>query len=144
MRTSIYTSTRPASTKGGMTFELFSWYFMRISGLALVFLAIIHLVVMHVSNDVSQTSYDFVANRYQNPFWRVYDLLLLSLALFHGLNGLRVIIDDYVRNNAWRLAWQTFVAVIAVVFWITGTITVVTFHPGSAPLSAFFGMLFHR
>ncbi len=127
-----------------MTFELFSWYFMRISGLALVFLAIIHLVVMHVSNDVSQTSYDFVATRYANPFWRVYDLLLLSLALFHGLNGLRVIIDDYVRNNAWRLAWQTFVAVIAVVFWITGTITVVTFHPGSAPLSAFFGMLFHR
>ena len=143
MRASVYSAPKPAST-GGMSFELFAWYFMRISGLGLVFLAIIHLLIMHVSNDVSQTSYDFVASRYNNPFWRVYDLLLLSLALLHGLNGLRVIIDDYVRSPGWRLAWQTFVGIIAVVFWLTGTMTIITFHAGNAPLTAFFGMLFHR
>jgi succinate dehydrogenase / fumarate reductase membrane anchor subunit len=143
MRTSIYSAPKPAAT-GGMSFELLAWYFMRISGLALVFLAIIHLVVMHITTDVAQTSYDFVAGRYSNPFWRVYDLLLLTLALVHGLNGLRVMIDDYVHHKGWRLAWQTFVAVIAVVFWLTGTMTIVTFHPGNAPLSVFFGALFHH
>lgn len=143
MRASIYSAPRPVTT-GGFSWELFSWYFMRVSGIGLVFLAIIHLFVMHVSNDVSQTTYDFVAARYANPFWRVYDLLLLTFALFHGLNGLRVIIDDYVRNNAWRLAWQTFIAAVAIVFWLTGTLTIVTFQAGNAPFAAFFGMLFHR
>ena len=30
--------------------------------------------------------------------WRLFDWTLLALALFHGLNGLRWIIDDYVRS----------------------------------------------
>jgi hypothetical protein len=30
------------------------------------------------------------------------------------------------------------------VFWLMGTLTIVAFHPGNAPLSAFFGALFHH
>lgn len=143
MKTSVYSSARPVAN-GSNSLEVFGWYFMRISGLALVFLAIIHLLFMHVVNDVAQTQYDFVAQRYANPFWRVYDLLLLTLALLHGLNGVRVLVDDYVRARGWRLAWQSFLGLVAVSFWLMGTMTILTFHPGSAPLSAFFGALFHR
>ncbi len=139
-RTSVYAKPNAATSSG---FEVFSWYFFRISGLVLVFLAIIHLLVMHVSNDVSQTSYDFVAARYANPFWRVYDLLLLTLALLHGMNGLRVMVDDYVRGRGWRLAWQSFLGLVTVTFWLMGTLTIVAFHPGTAPLGAFFHTLFH-
>ncbi len=139
-RASVYAKPNPATATG---FEVFSWYFFRVSGIALVFLAIIHLVVMHVANDVSATQYDFVASRYANPFWRVYDLVLLTLALLHGMNGLRVMVDDYVRGRGWRLAWQSFLGLVTVTFWLMGTLTIVSFHPGSAPLGTFFSALFH-
>ena len=123
-------ATYGATSKPGGGFELFSWYFFRISGVLLIFLAIIHLAIMHVSTDVSQTVYDFVAARYSNPFWRVYDLLLLTLALLHGLNGLRIAIDDYVRPRGWRLLAQSTVWTIALAWWLMGMMTIITFQPG--------------
>ena len=75
---------------------------MRLSGLALVFLALIHFAVTHIINDVVETDYDFVAHRWENPLWRIFDWLLLALALAHGLNGLRWIVGDYVRRPGLR------------------------------------------
>lgn len=129
MRISSGYGPRPAG--GG--FETFSWYFFRISGVALVFLALIHLFINHVSTDVSCTSYQLVQIRYANPFWRVYDWLLLTLALLHGMNGLRVVIDDYVHTNGWRLSLQSAVALVTVIFFMLGTITIITFHAAANP-----------
>ncbi len=84
-------------------FELFAWFFMRVSGILLLVLALGHLTIMHLINSVDAIDYAFVASRYAAPFWRTYDLLLLILALLHGLNGVRTIIDDYVRPREWRL-----------------------------------------
>lgn len=133
-------SARPV---GGSRFETFSWYFFRWSGIGLLFLVIIHLILMHVTNDVSTTTYDFVAKRYANPFWRVYDLLLLVLGLLHGLNGLRVIVDDYVRSNFWRIAAQSVVALTAVTFLLMGTLTIITFQPNHTLTETLLGMLGH-
>ncbi len=33
--------------------------------------------------------------RLQSPFFLIFDLMLLALVIFHGLNGLRVIIIDF-------------------------------------------------
>ena len=96
---------------------------------ALIFLAIIHLVLNHVTTDVACTSYQLVALRYENPFWRLYDWLLLTLALLHGMNGLRVVIDDYVRTRSWRLALQSTIGVLTLIFFMLGTITLITFQP---------------
>ena len=123
--TSYGATSRPSGNSG---FETFSWWFFRVSGVGLVFLAIIHLVIMHVTTDVSETVYDFVANRYANPFWRGYDLLLLTLALFHGLNGLRIVCDDYIRSRGWRVAVVSGLFVIAISFWLLGMMTIITFH----------------
>ena len=116
----------PRPTVGG--FETFSWYFFRVSGVALVFLALIHLFLNHVVTDVSCTSFQLVQIRYANPFWRLYDWLLLTLALLHGMNGLRVVIDDYVHGRGWRLSLQSLVAVTTLVFFLLGTITIITFQ----------------
>ena len=114
-------------TSGG--FETFSWYFFRISGIILIFLVILHLLLNHVSTDVSCTSSQLVSIRYENPFWRLYDWLLLTLALLHGMNGLRVVVDDYVRTRGWRLTLQSAVGILTLVFFLLGTITLITFHP---------------
>jgi succinate dehydrogenase / fumarate reductase membrane anchor subunit len=127
LRISNGLGSRPAG--GG--FETFSWYYFRVSGIVLIFLVIIHLLIMHVSNDVACTTYAFVVGRYANPFWRVYDWLLLTLGLTHGMNGLRIVIDDYVRGSRARMVMLSAVGILLIAFFMLGTITLITFpfHP---------------
>ena len=100
---SAYGRPRPS---GGL--ELWSWVFMRVSGLLLLFLALGHLVLMHLIHNVDEITYAFVANRYVGWFWRGYDLLMLVLAMIHGVNGARILIDDYVHAPGWhRVALST-------------------------------------
>ena len=75
---------------------------MRLSGIVLLFLAIGHLLIMHVINSIDDIDYAFVAARWAGPFWRIYDGLMLVLALVHGLNGMRTILEDYLRPGKWR------------------------------------------
>lgn len=117
---------RPTGQGG---FELFTWYFMRISGLLLLLLAVLHVIIMHVINTVDEIDYQFVADRWNSPFWQVYDFLLLFLALLHGLNGARVSIDDYIRQPGWRVAAYSTAAVIALIFLVLGVLAIVTFDP---------------
>ena len=78
--------------------ELRAWLFMRISGLVLLFLALGHFFIMHVFNSIHDIDFNFVSARYLNVLWRLYDLSMLWLAMIHGLNGLRTIWDDYLKD----------------------------------------------
>jgi succinate dehydrogenase / fumarate reductase membrane anchor subunit len=118
--------TQP-SHKPGRSFETWSWFFMRLSGLALVFLALLHFSITHILNDVVDTDHDFVARRWDNPLWRVFDWSLLALALLHGLNGLRWIVDDYVRRPRLRAATKAALYVVSAALFAWGTFTIVAF-----------------
>ena len=109
--------------------ELYAWVFMRLSGVLLLVLALVHLFYMHVLNNVAVIDFQFVARRYATPFWRTFDLMMLWLALLHGLNGLRTVVIDYVRARGWRLAWLASIYVIAFVFLALGSIVILTFEP---------------
>ena len=116
---------RPA---GG--FELWSWLFMRISGLVLLFLAVGHVLIMHVWDDgVNRVNFGFVAARWQSPFWRTWDWALLVLALLHGINGLRIIVQDYVKQVGVRLAVNMLFYVVGFFLFVLGTVVVFTFDP---------------
>ncbi len=114
---------RPA----GRNFETWSWFFMRVSGLVLLFMALLHFAITHIVNDVVETDYRFVRERWDNPVWRIYDWVLLALGLFHGLNGLRYIIDDYVSVPARRAAIKALLYGVTGVLFAYGTLTIVTF-----------------
>ncbi len=126
----ISTGFGPRPAGGG--FETFSWYYFRISGVVLIFLVVIHMLIMHVTNDVSCTTYAFVTARYANPFWRLFDWLLLTLALTHGMNGLRIVIDDYVSSHTARFWLLAATGLLLVVFFMLGTITLITFHAATS------------
>lgn len=111
-------------------FELWSWLFMRISGIALLVLAVGHVLIMHLpAGGVSRINFGFVATRWQSPFWRTWDWALLVLALIHGINGLRVITLDYVRPAGARLAINMFFYGIGFMLFMLGTVIVFTFDP---------------
>lgn len=107
--------------------ERLIWYFMRVSGVLLIVLAGGHLFVTHYLNVPSETTFDFVAARWANPYWRTFDWLLLMLALWHGVLGLRYSIQDYLRTPAIRTAGLGAAWALGVVFFALGTVTIFAF-----------------
>ncbi|MEX1046770.1 MAG: succinate dehydrogenase hydrophobic membrane anchor subunit [Actinomycetota bacterium] len=121
-------------TRPGSGFELWSWLFMRLSGLVLLFLAVGHVLIMHVFDaGIDRVNFAFVQLRWANPFWKTWDWLMLTLALIHGVNGLRVITNDYVKHPKRRMAVNWFFAVVGIASLALGTVIVVTFDPAKWP-----------
>jgi len=124
MSRSLQPGARPS---GGL--ELWSWFFMRISGLVLLGLALGHMVIMHLINNVDAIDFNFVAERYRGWFWRGYDGLLLVLALIHGLNGVRILIDDYVHPDRPRRIALWALYLVGGVFLALGLSVLLFFQP---------------
>jgi succinate dehydrogenase / fumarate reductase membrane anchor subunit len=112
-------------------YELFMWYFMRLSGLALVFLALGHLFIMHILNNVETINYAFVANRWTAPrtgwIWRLWDVSLISLAVIHGFNGLRQILYEYLSSGG-RIIAGTVTWSLALLFIGAGGYSILMFQ----------------
>jgi succinate dehydrogenase / fumarate reductase membrane anchor subunit len=111
------------------SFELYSWYFFRVSGILLLVFALTHLAIMHLINNVEVINYDFIRDRWASPLWRTFDLVLLFLALTHGTNGVRVLIYDYVQSKGWRVFSLSALYTISVFFLIIGAQVIITFNP---------------
>jgi succinate dehydrogenase / fumarate reductase membrane anchor subunit len=126
LRTTEPVTERPA-LRPRQNFETWSWFFMRVSGLVLLFLALVHFAITHIINDVVDTDSRFIARRWDNPMWRLFDWALLALALLHGLNGLRYIVDDYVRRPTRRAVVKSLLYLVSLGLFAYGTLTIVTF-----------------
>jgi succinate dehydrogenase / fumarate reductase membrane anchor subunit len=113
-------------------FELQAWYFMRISGLVLVFLALGHLFITHILNNVENINYYFVATRWANPktgvLWRLWDLTMINLAVLHGFNGLRQVLDEYVNRPVHRVIGHTLIWTSATFLIGIGTYAILLFR----------------
>lgn len=122
-----------AKPVGGTRSEVFLWYWMRVSGLLLVFLALFHLWLNHIHTEVGKLSFNLVVWRFRNfPILRVLDFLLLFLGLSHGVNGLKNLIDDRAHAPAQRAFWLTLLLVTFTVFLAAGTAVLFVLPTGGA------------
>lgn len=111
-------------------FEKYSWIFMRVSGLVLVFLVLGHLLIMNVlDGGVQRINFGFVAGRWSSPFWQMWDLLQLWLAMLHGANGMRTVINDYATKDHTRFRLRMLLYVVTVFIVALGTLVIFTFDP---------------
>lgn len=117
-----HSSSKP-STQPRAGFELYMWFFTRVSGILFLLMGAFNLVYANltggrghldvgaqmrwaffpISFHVSSTTVE-VSPNFSNPFWQVYCFLMIAFAATHGCNGLRVILEDYVRRPL-LLAW---------------------------------------
>ncbi len=120
---------RPARSNGSYIprGEARAWLFMRVSGLFLIFLALGHFLIMHMLNDVRETTFDFVVQRWGNPFWRIWDWLLLALGLLHGTNGVKTVLEDNIASRGKLVAAKVVLYSFSVLAFVIGTIILVTF-----------------
>ena len=110
-------------------FELYSWFFMRISGLLLIFLALYHLIWWNLVIGVEHLSAELVRERWTNPFWRFGNVALLVFSMLHGLNGLRYNIEDYVRKPGAQLAVKVVAYVLVLTALSIALFALFTFDP---------------
>jgi succinate dehydrogenase / fumarate reductase membrane anchor subunit len=121
------------TSRSNSNFERYSWIFMRISGLVLVFLVLGHLLIMNIlDGGVQRINFGFVAGRWSSPFWQVWDLLQLWLAMLHGANGMRTVINDYAERDKTRFWLLTLLAAATVFTLVLGTLVIFTFDPNIA------------
>ena len=132
----IYQKHRPEAfqpDRRPSSFEVWSWFFMRISGVILLFLVLIHLFIMHImESGVERVDFAFVSARWDNVGWKTFDWVMLFLALLHGTNGLRIVIEDYVKRPGIRTAIKGTLYALTTVLMIMGTAVIVTFDPSTA------------
>ncbi len=99
-------------------FESLAWKWMRYSGLLLIPLAWGHVLIQDVLVGVHRIDLDYVALRWASLGWRVYDFLLLAFAFAHGVNGLRQVLNDYIRQDSTRkkVSWVLFILWLSLSF----------------------------
>jgi len=120
----------PSVRKKGSNLEKWGWIYMRASGLVLIVLIFGHLFVNLMTGDgIHQIDFAFVAGKLASPFWQWWDVLMLWLALIHGANGMRTIVNDYVTNATIRkvLVWSLWLSAGFLI--LLGTLVVFTFDP---------------
>ena len=110
-------------TRSGSRFELYAWFATRVTGIFLLLMAAFNLVYANLvggpSNlyaaaqmrwaffpipfHVQATSVE-VTPSFSNPFWQIFSFALIVFAATHGVNGLRVVLEDYIRRPL-LMAW---------------------------------------
>ena len=118
----------------GSGFELFVWYFMRVSGVGLFVLALAHFSILHFVFDPSSENSTFIIDqRWRFLEWRVFDWLLLILVIFHSFMGVRTVVLDYVASLRARLLTLSALYQLAAVLFVAGTSVVLTLPvPGAS------------
>jgi succinate dehydrogenase / fumarate reductase membrane anchor subunit len=127
---SSQTIAAPARRRRGFNLEKWGWIFMRASGVVLVVLIFGHLFInLMVGEGIHALDFAFIAGKFATPFWQWWDVLMLWLALIHGANGMRTIVNDYVTNNTARKALIWALGLAAGLLILLGTLVVFTFDP---------------
>ena len=116
--------------KRGINWEKWGWVYMRVSGVILVVLIFGHLFVNLVAGEgVNAIDFAFVAGKWADPFWVVWDTLLLWLALIHGSNGMRTLVNDYATNPKLRRILLGAIFSSTAILLLLGTLVIYTLDP---------------
>jgi len=109
--------SKPAGTLYRGKIGMWSWVLHRITGVAIFFFLLVHVLDTALVR-VSPEAYNAVINTYKTPIIGLAELGLVAAILFHGLNGIRVILIDFWRKGA---KYQN------VMFWVVIAIALVIF-----------------
>ena len=116
--------------RSGPNLEKWGWIYMRVSGVLLIVLIFGHLFInLLTGTGIHQIDFAFVAGKFATPFWQWWDVIMLWLALIHGANGMRTIVNDYVGHETTRkvLVWALWLSAGFLI--VLGTLVVFTFDP---------------
>jgi len=100
----------------GLNTGLFAWILHRLTGLALVLYLLLHLTVLS-SLAKGPQSFDNLMAKMNILIFKILEVGLFGVFLYHGLNGIRVIMSDFGMESKYQKAlfWALFAVVIILV-----------------------------
>lgn len=105
-----------------------NWFFQRISGIVLLFLLLIHFWMMHYSGE-EKILFNAVVKRLSDPKFKVIDLSFLVLGLYHGLNGVWMVVQDYLKSPAWKITVFSLLSFAGLILVVLGFVAVLPISP---------------
>jgi len=110
----------------GSAVDLYVWYAVRISSLALFVLALAHFAMTHFVFDPGDQGAEWVRQtRWSSVALRALDWGMLMAVLVHGFLGMRTVFQDYVPSRI-RSAALGALYVLALILFALGTQVVLT------------------
>ena len=105
------------------------WFLQRITGIYLAVVLFVHILLLHGLLE-GELRFDSVASRVATPLWKTIDITFLVIALFHGLYGLWIVLDDYIHKGWMRVVLFSVISIVAVIFITLGILTILPFQAG--------------
>lgn len=99
---------------------VWAWIWQRITAVLLVFFLGAHLFVLHYVPENLNINFLGVAARFKSVLYIVIDSGLLATALYHGLNGVRNVLFDFIADEGQRRAITIVLLVVGLAFLIWG------------------------
>jgi succinate dehydrogenase / fumarate reductase cytochrome b subunit len=98
---------------------MFAWMLHRLTGLALTGYLVVH--VWGLKAITNPDAYNALITSYHAPIYKVGEFLLLGAVVYHALNGMRIVLIDFMgwSPNQQKLFWSLG-AVAAVLFAVGG------------------------
>lgn len=110
-----------ARTQVWTTIGMWAWILHRLTGLGLVLYIFIHIVLMSTSLLRGQQAFDVMLSYLMShPVFQVLETLVLGAALYHGFNGIRILLFDLgvgIGVRSQKVLFWVFMA-IAAILWV--------------------------
>jgi succinate dehydrogenase / fumarate reductase membrane anchor subunit len=104
------------------------WLLQRISAVILFVLLLFHFIVYHFITQGQTTTYRYVLARAQSWWFPLLQFLFLLTALYHGLNGVWSVLEDYFSSRFWRLVFYSVLLTVGTILLFVGTLTIIKLY----------------
>lgn len=111
---------------------VWAWLMQRITGAVLLVFLGTHFWVLHYATAGEHIRLADVMHRLHSPFFMVVDSALLATALYHGLNGVRMIFFDFGFGRWVNKAFSAVLWIVGLGTLVYGTNTLIYFFTGDA------------
>jgi succinate dehydrogenase / fumarate reductase cytochrome b subunit len=91
-----------------------AWLLHRVSGVAVILFLFLHVLDTSLIG-FGPAAYESFVFLYRAPLFRVLEVALAGAVLYHGINGIRIIVIDFIQDatriqrQMWYVVWASFV-----------------------------------
>jgi succinate dehydrogenase / fumarate reductase cytochrome b subunit len=97
-----------------------AWILHRLAGLALIFYLCLHIWVINTLT-LGPEKFDSVMGFLGSPMFKLLEVGLWGVILFHAFNGARIVIVDFFKGALFHKKLFFLLIAIAAILWVIGT-----------------------
>ncbi|MEN8154784.1 MAG: succinate dehydrogenase, hydrophobic membrane anchor protein [Acidobacteriota bacterium] len=109
---------KESSKSGGLI-----WLFQRVSAIVLFILLMVHFVTYHfIGHGI--VKYADVVEKMKAPWFNLIQFIFLLTALYHGINGIWMVAEDYMKKRGTRIFVFSILVLLGLILLFVGMLTI--------------------